>query len=519
MNDSGANRAAMDAAAAHPAIMSVAGANRAALLLALSLGILGDNLMRAPGPPGLNVTFWAGAGVLAVLLLRLRQGGLQAAVAGLLTAALLFATAMAWRDAPALRAMNLLLAAGLAAGAGGVGAGAWLTRAGAVDYLAAGSRSALAVAVGTVAVVSGAPLLPASPRWSRPALSVLRGALLAVPLLLVLGSLLAAADPVFAALASDAFAFDPGEVLSHLLLIGILAWGSAGYLGRFLTAEPAAAPNLRLPRPQVGVLDGAVALGLLNALFLAFVAVQLRYLFGGADLVRVTPGLGYADYARRGFFELVTVAALVVPLLLLADWSMRRRRFAEEWLFRGLASGQVLLVFAILASAVFRMRMYWQAYGLTELRLYASAFMIWVALVLGWVVLTVLRGRRRHFAFGALCAGLAVALSLDLVNPQDLIVKVNSGRVAAGQEYDVAYAGQLSADAVPALLSSLELIHPAPRCRLAGRLLERWGSDRPGGWRTFNYGDWRARRVVAEARAALAAIACPVAAAPGSGGK
>jgi hypothetical protein len=65
----------------------------------------------------------------------------------------------------------------------------------------------------------------------------------------------------------------------------------------------------------------SVALWILNLLFLGFMAVQLRYLFGGADLVEVTAGLGYAEYARRGFFELVATAALVVPILLVADWA------------------------------------------------------------------------------------------------------------------------------------------------------------------------------------------------------
>ena len=32
----------------------------------------------------------------------------------------------------------------------------------------------------------------------------------------------------------------------------------------------------------------------------------------------------YAEYARRGFFELVAVAALVLPLLLCAHWLVRR---------------------------------------------------------------------------------------------------------------------------------------------------------------------------------------------------
>ena len=62
-----------------------------------------------------------------------------------------------------------------------------------------------------------------------------------------------------------------------------------------------------------------------DLLFLAFVLVQFRYLFGGAELVRGLTGMSYADYARRGFFELVAVAALSLPLLLLADWWLDHR--------------------------------------------------------------------------------------------------------------------------------------------------------------------------------------------------
>lgn len=488
--------------------MSNRAVRRAALLLALDLGILGDYLLRAPGPPGLNLSLWAAAGVAAVVVLRFRRGGLAPAVAALLAGALLFSLAIAWRDAAALRAMNLLLAAGLATLAGGAAAGAWLREAGILDYATACARSVLAAVIGPFPVARGSALLGRSPSWSRPALAVLRGTLIAVPLLLVFGSLLAAADPVFERLASDVLTFDLENIIGHAVLVGVLTWGSAGYLGRYLDPAPAATPLLPLPRPRIELADGAVALGLLNALFLTFVVVQLRYLFGGAELVQVTPGLSFAAYARRGFFELVTVAVLVVPLLLLADWSIRRERVAEEWLFRSLALGQVLLLFAILASAFYRMRIYLQNYGLTELRLYATAVLLWVAFVLAWLAATVLRGRRGRFALGALAAGVVALLGLNMVNPQATIVRVNAGRVAAGAAYDVAYAGQLSGDAVPALVRSLDRIPDPQRCRTADLLLERWGKERPGGWRTFSYGDWRARRAVGGARTELAGMGC-----------
>src|SRR3712207_1338717 len=105
------------------------------------------------------------------------------------------------------------------------------------------------------------------------------------------------------------------------------AWVSAGLLWVALVARNP--DSLAFPRPaalSLGIVEVGVILGLLDALFLAFVAVQVRYLFGGAERVVETAGLTYAEYARRGFFELVTVTALVLPLLLLAHWFLRDRK-------------------------------------------------------------------------------------------------------------------------------------------------------------------------------------------------
>jgi hypothetical protein len=283
---------------------------------------------------------------------------------------------------------------------------------------------------------------------------------------------------------------------------------SAGYMRGFLLRMPFAATAVPVRQPRLGITDGAVALGLLNALFLAFVVVQLRYLFGGTSMVEVTPGLSYAEYARRGFFELVAVAALVIPLLLLADWAVHRERPLDERVFRLSALVQLILLAAIIGSALYRMRLYQQAYGLTELRLYTTVFMGWVAVVLAWLAATILRGRRHRFAFGALVAGLVAAAGLNIANPQALIVRVNAERAAAGHSYDAAYAGRMSGDAAPALLATLPRLPGDDRCRVAHRLLKEWLPARAGGWRTWNYGDARARRAVTHAAGQLRGV-CP----------
>ncbi len=64
------------------------------------------------------------------------------------------------------------------------------------------------------------------------------------------------------------------------------------------------------------MVEVTIILGLLDVLFLGFVAVQGSYLFGGDRLIASQADLSYADYARRGFFQLVAVAGLSLPVLL-----------------------------------------------------------------------------------------------------------------------------------------------------------------------------------------------------------
>jgi len=254
-------------------------------------------------------------------------------------------------------------------------------------------------------------------------------------------------------------------------------------------------------------------LGLLDALFLGFVVVQLRYFFGGAELVQMTTGLTYAEYARRGFFELVAVAALVLPLLLAMHWLLKKDDSAGERIFRGLAAAQIAMLFVIMASAFERMRLYQSEYGLTEERLYPTAFMAWLAVVFVWFVMTVLRGRRKHFAFGALVAGYLLIGALQLLNPDALIARANIARALAGKSFDARYAGHLSADAAPVLAKSLPalgpgVVSPSDRCALAARIIKRWSPAEKAGWRRWSLGRARAIEAVRGNAAALTALAC-----------
>jgi hypothetical protein len=304
------------------------------------------------------------------------------------------------------------------------------------------------------------------------------------------------------------FAFDVGTVASHMILIGIWAALTAGYLRWSLITRPAALPA-PAPASATGIVPVATALGLINLMFLLFVVVQLRYFFGGAPLIEETTGLTYAQYARSGFFELLMASGLVLPVLMGADHLVRGESAAHLTTFRRLASLLLVLLAVVMASALQRMRLYVGAFGLSEDRLYATAFMVYLLGVFAWFGWTVLRGRRGSFAFGALIHGFAVLAGLHVLNPDGFIVRTNLNRPAAERPFDANYAVLLGADAVPPLLEALPSLDATSRCTIATRLLNQWSPESDNDWRTWNWSRSRARRLVAERADALRALNCP----------
>ena len=115
--------------------------------------------------------------------------------------------------------------------------------------------------------------------------------------------------------------------------------------GSFWPPYSAAGPRSGLSRlPTLGAVETGTILGLLNLLFLSFVLVQIRYFFGGAATIAATAGLTYTQYARSGFFQLVWVAALVLPLLLSLHTLQDRRNARALRLFSAQAAMQVALL-------------------------------------------------------------------------------------------------------------------------------------------------------------------------------
>jgi hypothetical protein len=326
------------------------------------------------------------------------------------------------------------------------------------------------------------------------------GLVASLPIVVVFGGLLMDADPVFDRILSDHLALRLDAVVPHFLAMLRWGWVAAGILAALVWAT-APVPPLAIPPPargRLGLGEVGTVLAVVDLLFAGFVLVQCRVLFGGAAFVRAVSGLSYAEYARSGFFQLVAVAALSLPLLLAADWLLGDRDRARLRRFRGLALLMLLLLDVMLASALYRMRLYTVEYGLTELRLYTTAFMGWLVLVFGWFAASVLRGRRERFAPGALIAAALVLGALNLLDPDALIARTNLARVEAGREVDTKYIAALSADALPTIRRTLPGLPEVQRCALGAAMGERWPRAFERGER-WNISFSRAKRAWGEA--------------------
>jgi hypothetical protein len=354
-------------------------------------------------------------------------------------------------------------------------------------------RDALIGVVSSVtAAVAGAPTLALRDADAKPMDASTRrsyrgfgiGSVVALPVLLVVTALLASADPLFAGFVEHTGELLELSLLGDLVFIAAASWVTAGALRGSLVPVGI---NGTMFRRELGLPFASVLplLGGLALLLSAWIGLQVRTLFGGAAYVAATADMTIANYARAGFFELIVIAGIVLATLLVADDLLDRTAESDRKSFRILGQVLVMLVGAVLISAVSRLSLYLQFYGLTDDRVLALAVLVWVAIILTWFALTVLRGQRARFAPGVLVLSVIWLGAFNAVNPERRIVETNLRRAEQGMEFDVAYHARLSGDALPALLRGANRLAPPVESELQSAIAAQWAK------RAQSRSDWR----------------------------
>jgi hypothetical protein len=288
--------------------------------------------------------------------------------------------------------------------------------------------------------------------------AVVRGILLALPVLLVFVGLLYSADLIFATSVDRALSWLNLEVLTEwigrILVVVLSGIFLLGAITASLKEDPDWKPfgqKKTFLKPFVGATETNIVIGAVDLLFAFFVAIQFRYLFGGEANITAA-GYTYAEYARRGFGELVAVAFLTMAMILvLANWTKIESK-RQKWTFTGLSGAMVGLVGAILASALVRLLLYENAYGFTRLRTYTHVAIVWMGLLFVAFLGFLLAGQLRRLPLAAAIGAIGFALTLTVINVDAFVVRQNGGRLEQSGEIDLDYLLLLSEDADPALV-------------------------------------------------------------------
>ncbi|HYV99557.1 MAG TPA: DUF4173 domain-containing protein [Gemmatimonadaceae bacterium] len=439
---------------------------------AIAIGFIADQLLRAP-EWGVNVPLAA-----ALLALAGIANAKEKRPVWPWLASIFFASMWAFRDDEALMAVDILAALSLASLPLLREAGISLRTAGLVETALAPLRSAWATTIGTTGFVQFVRSSRDGETPTRNTQAIAVGLVLAVPVLFVFGTLFANADPVFGSTVRTIFS---GPIVSHVFSIGALAWASAGYL--WYVAKPAREPRTLFRVPELGGVQVVTPILATVVLFALFIGVQLTSLFGGASFVEHSTGLTYAEYARGGFFELVTASMLVLPIVYFAPAAAKPIDSATATRLRALLTTLLALTGLILASAMWRMRLYVGAFGLTEDRVHAVAVMLWIAATLVVFALTIVRGRTGA-AFGSLIAGIVALAALNLMNPKATIAKYNLTH-QTGRQIDFTHLAGLGGDAVPILVDNINRVPDTERCRVITEIRHRYVAVR-GNWLGWN---------------------------------
>jgi hypothetical protein len=406
---------------------------------------------------------------------------------GVVLVALLIAGAAAAACRPSLHALAFGGLALVLASFAALRDAGWVV---ALDLAAAWLTASVAV-VGARAAALGAPLgrladlpsvTPHAPERLGPAFrGVFLGGFLVVPF----AALFFAADAAFAELGGR-IPLPSGESLPiRVVTFGLVLVAALGLaLAARRPPEPAEPPQ----RGRLAPLEWGIPLAALVLLFAAFVAVQLAVLFGGHDHVLETAGLTYAEYAREGFWELLLAGALTLTVIGLAVLVAGTPRRGHRLLLKALLGALCLLTLVVLASALHRLRLYEDAYGLTRARLSAEAVAFWLGGAFVLVALAgVVRGVRGRFAELAVGATAAALIAFSAADPDELIAERNVEHWRETGRIDVVYLSGLSADAVPALAALPEPLRDDALQPLAAEL------DDDEAWSSANLSRARAR--------------------------
>lgn len=276
------------------------------------------------------------------------------------------------------------------------------------------------------------------------------GLLCAVPVLIVVVPLLISSDDAFRGMMSNifsnTFSFFVKTVFGLLICPFIISYGFS------LKSHRVA----KIKKGNFSGVENIYLISFLSAIsvcYLLYLFSQLAYFFSAFEGFLPNGEVTYAAYARKGFFEMCIIAVINLVIVFSALLLAKKKNDKVCHSIKAIATFISVFTLIIIATAISKMVLYIDAYGMTVLRVTTSAFMLFLSIVFISVILRIYL-KKINIIKTALIAAGSIILLLGTVNVNSVCARYNyeSYKIGRVNTIDVQQLYKLGYEGIPYII-------------------------------------------------------------------
>ncbi len=337
---------------------------------------------------------------------------------------------------------------------------------------------------------------------------IIAGLIISFPLLMIIIVLLSSADMVFNELLSDI----PSKINSildtifsnNITIKSIITLLTATYFYSYVwnLFVPIVRPNpditpapIKTEKKYFDTVILITVLAVINLVYIIFSVIQFSYLFGGG-FNTLPGGFSYAEYARRGFFELLLVTMINFSIILISIFNTNQKQSATFKTLKGFLFAMGLFTYVMIYSSFYRMRLYEQVYGYTHLRIFVYFFLLLETILLLGTLIYIIRPKFNLIKMYVITF-LVLYVCLNYISIDNMIAKKNIDRYFEIKKIDLYYLKRLSYDTIPQMQRLLDAEDPKLVYNVEKYLKnvdERLSEDKS--WQEFNWSKYTAKKII-----------------------
>lgn len=321
------------------------------------------------------------------------------------------------------------------------------------------------------------------------------GCVIGVPILLIAGGILMGADAAFEGMMNlilSNIEIDLENIVPRLLIFTILFFPLLGFFYG-ITHQYEIRRRSKWEIEGIERAEGSHKTGidftiamtvstLLALLYLLYIGSQLSYFISAFSSI-LPEHYTYAEYARRGFFEMIPIACLnigvigVLNLFVAGKEEPKKARWIKAYAFFFIG-----FTLFIVMTALSKMAMYMGIYGLTLKRIYVTWFLVLCVISLGLIALKMCKEKLKLFK-SLFIVFTVMYLGLNYMNPDYQVARYNADLYIQKEIDTIDSFYSLSLSAVEPFLEMNATAYEGYANRLENY---RWETERVDSWQEWN---------------------------------